>query len=405
LLKAGQNLLLNKRLWHLRQVRPLGARTWELEAIGASAAALGMTRQMIASQYGDEVFIQLRPDQYGYGHLLRDWVDTEHGPALDCQPATCLDLLAVHTLHPSGGDLKNEFSWSYSRAAKYRYCPRAYYYHYYAAWEGCQPAAPAPVQRAYLLKNLTDLPRWRGTLVHDSIRFALARLKAGQPVAESDLLKQLRTRAKADFDSSQSGRYRQQPNQLTGFQEHYYPAKLARSDWQAALAEAEDHLHTFMQSAFYTDLRRQSPVTFLHVEELRSFTMAGTKIWVQLDLARRVGDTIYLYDWKTGPVDPEEWRQQLGVYGLYFQHTWPQITGTRLSFQAIVYLLAENRLVEFELDEPMLQKVQETIVASIAQLKGLLLDAKANLADLQRFPMIDDLSVCRRCQFRELCRR
>lgn len=405
MLKAGQNLLLNKRLWHLRQVRPLGGRTWELEVIGASTAALGMTRQMTASQYGDDLFIQQRPEQYGRGHLQRDWVNTERGPALACQPATWLDLLAEHTRHPPAGDLKNEFSWSYSRAAKYRYCPRAYYYHYYAAWEGWQTTAPAPVQRTYLLKNLTDLPRWTGTLVHDSIRFAMARLKAGQPVAESDLLKQMRARAQADFDSSHSGRYRQQPNQLTGFQEHYYQTNLSQADWQAALAEAEHHLHTFMQSAFYADLRRQSPATFLHVEELRSFMLAGVKIWVQLDLARRVGDTIYLYDWKTGPLHLEEWRQQLGVYGLYFQRTWPQITATKIALQATIYLLAENRLIEFELDKPALQEVQAAIETSIAHLKGLLMDAEANLADPQHFPMLDDLSVCRRCQFKELCRR
>jgi hypothetical protein len=406
LLKAGQNLLLNNRLWHLRQIHSVGARTWELEAIGASTAALGMTRQMMAVQYGADLFIQQRQQgPYWHGHLQQDWVDTEHGPALNCQPTTWLDLLAVHTRHPPSSDLKNEFSWSYSRAAKYRQCPRAYYYHYYAAWEGWQPDAPEPVRRAYLLKNLTDLSRWVGTLVHDSLKFALARLKAGQPVTEGALLKRMRARAQADFDNSHSGRYRQQPNQLTGFQEHYYQINLAPSAWQAALAEAEQYLHTFMKSAFYADLRHQPVATFLHVEELRSFALAGTKLWVQLDLARRVGDTIFLYDWKTGPIDLEEWRQQLGVYGLYFQRTWPQIAAAKVSLQAVVYWLVEDRLIEFELDEQMLQEVQAAVESSMAQLQGLLLDARTNLAELRRFPMIDDLSVCQCCQFRELCER
>jgi hypothetical protein len=401
-LKAGQNLLLNKRLWHLRQVQPLKGRRWELEAVGVSEAALGLTRRMSAIQYGDELFIQQRQRDYGRCHLRQDWLETERGPALNCRPATWLDLLAVHTRHPATTDIKNEFSWSYSRAAKYRQCPRAYYYHYYAAWEGWQNDAPLPVQRAYLLKNLTDLPLWVGTLVHDSIKFALARLKAGHPLAEADLFKRMQTRAQADFEDSRSGRYRQKPNQLTGFQEHYYQTGLAAAEWLAGQAQAERCLRTFLNSALYRDLLRQSPSTFLAVEELQSFSLAGTKIWVQMDLARRVGDTIYIYDWKTGTVEAAELRQQLGIYGLYLSQARPPLSS---SLQAAVYLLGEDRLLTFDLDEPLLQETQAQVEASITHLRGLLLDPQANLAELRRFPMIDDLTVCRYCQFRELCGR
>lgn len=402
MLKAGQNLLLNKRLWHLRQVQPLKGRNWELEVVGVSEAALGLTRCMGATQYGDELFIQQRQRDYWRGHLRQDWLETERGPALNCRPATWLDLLAAHTRHPASIDtIKNEFSWSYSRAAKYRQCPRAYYYHYYAAWEGWQNDAPVPVQRAYLLKNLTDLPLWVGTLVHDSIKFALVRLKAGQPVAEADLLKQMQARAQADFEDSGSGRYQQKPNQLTGFQEHYYQTGLAAA-WPAAQAQAEHYLRTFLNSALYADLQQQPSSTFLAVEELQSFSLAGTKIWVQMDLARQAGDRIYVYDWKTGPVEEAEMRQQLGIYGLYLRQTRPQLN---LDLQAAVYLLAEDNLLTFDLDEPLLQEAQAQVEASIAHLRGLLLDPQTNLAELRRFPMIDNLTVCRHCQFRELCGR
>jgi hypothetical protein len=400
LLKAGQNILLNNRLWHLQQVEPAGGRTWQLKAMGASAATLGMTRSLTAVQYGDELFIELRPRQYARGHLQQDWRDTERGPAFNCQAATWLDLLAVHTRHPASGDLKNEFSWSYSRAAKYGQCPRAYYYHYYAAWEGWSQESPLPVQRVYLLKNLTDLSRWRGILVHDSIKFALARLKVGQPVAETDLMKQMHTRAQSDFENSASGRYQQQPRHLTGFQEHYYQTGLTQAAWQAVVAQAGQYLHTFLQSDLYADLCQQAAASFLNMEELQSFNLAGTKVWVQLDLARRVDSTIYVYDWKTGQVDLEEVRLQLGIYGLYVR----QATSAT-SLRALVYLLAENRLLEFDLDENVLAKTQAEVEASIAQLRKALFNAPANLADIGRFSMITDLNICRGCQFRELCGR
>ena len=405
-LQAGQSLLLHNRRWHLRQVNAVGSRHLELEAIGASAASLGLTRRLKAVQYGDELFIARgRQPGYWYGHLHRDWLDTDSGPVLNCTLATPLDLLAAHTRHPSERELKNEFSWSYSRAAKFRHCPRAYYYHYYAAWAGWRADAAEPVRRAYLLKNLTDLSRWVGDLVHQSIKFALTRLQAGDAITLTDLLKQMHRRARADFEESRRGRYRQQPNRFTGFQEHYYRLGLPGAAWQAAWGRAEQYLQTFLHSNLYAHLARQAPVTFLHIEELTSFTLAGVQVWLQPDLLRREEETLVLYDWKTGPVEETELRQQLAIYALYARQSWPELVGPERPIQGVVFDLADGRLLEFELAETDLSATRAQIEASVAQLQSLLLDPAANLAELRRFPMIDDLSRCRQCQFRELCGR
>jgi hypothetical protein len=400
-LKPGQSLLLNNRLWSLWRVQLLNEHALELEAIGASAAAQGMTRTLKAMQYGDELFIEQRQNNYWYANLQRDWVDGENGPTLHCQPATHLDLLNIYTGQPQPP--KNEFSWSYSRSVKYARCPRAYYYHYYAAWEGWQKEAPAPVKQAYLLKNLTNIPQWIGAIVHESIKYALARLKAGQPVANSDLIQQMRRRAQADFEGSQHGFYRQNPNQITGFQEHYYAANLPQAAWQEAWAKAEQCLQTFVNSPLYADLQDQPASTFLDVEELQSFTLANTKVWAQMDLARYDGHSIYIYDWKTGEVDRQTLWQQLGIYALYIRQTWPEWSAAPV--RGIVFDLNHNQVYDIRLDEATLQTTQATIEASIAQLQALLSDPQRNLAELRRFPMIDNLDICRGCQFRELCGR
>jgi len=381
-------------------VRQLEGRQLELEAISAAEASQGMTRQMRAYRYGHQLFIARRRAGYWQANLQQDWQETELGPTLTCHPVTLLELLDAHTQQPALGQLKNRFSWSYSRGAKYRGCPRAYYYHYYAAWEGWQPHAPEPVRRAYLLKNLTSIRQWVGTLVHEAIKFALSRLKAGQPVANDALLAQMRRRARTNFEDSQSGRYRQKPNEKTGFQEHYYGVSLADKLWANAWAEAEQYLRTFLDSALYAGLRRQPPHTFLDVETLQSFTVAGTKVWVQIDLARQVEGVIYLYDWKTGSLDESDLNYQMGIYGLYARQVW-----ATANIRAVVYLLKEERLLEFTLAPDTLETVQSRVEADTARLQALLVDPPANLAALRRFPMIDDLSVCRRCQFRELCGR
>ena len=402
-LSAGQSLMLNNRLWSLRQVRPLKGRNLELEAIGASDASQGMTRVLRAVQYGDDLFVAQRRGGYWRANLHTDWTDSNFGPLLQCQSATSLDLLDAHTRHPAAGKLKNSFSWSYSRAAKYQGCPRAYFYHYYAAWEGWQQNAPLPVRKVYLLKNLTDTPRWRGTLVHETLKFAMARLKAGHPVDEAGLLDQLHRRARVDIADSQNGRYRQSPNKLTGFQEHYYKTGQPQTDWQAAQSTAKRLLHTFVNSDLYANLRSQPAKTFLNVETLQSFTVAGVKVWVQMDLARYDGGAIYLYDWKTGTVDPAEMQRQLGIYGLYVRYAWPELASVPV--KGVVYALADDRLHRFNLDDTLLQATQKYVEASTTQLQNLLVDPQTNLAEIRRFPMIDDLSVCRNCQFRELCGR
>jgi hypothetical protein len=402
--KTGQNLLLNNRLWTIRQMHLRGARNLEFEVIGASQASRGMTRRIKAIRYGDELFIEQRRQGYWYGHLQQDWVEDERGPALSCKPATWLDLLEAHTRHPASGRLKNDFSWSYSRAAKYKACPRAYYYHYYAAWEGWQTEAPTPVKRAYLLKNLTNLSRWVGDLVHEAIKFALARLKAGQSITEASLIKQMHTRAQADFADSLSGRYQQKPNQLTGFQEHYYQTGLSKITWQTAWAKAEHYLRTFINSALYAHLQRQPAATFLEIETLQSFSLARTKVWLQMDLARQESNEIYIYDWKTSSINEDELQQQLGIYGLYIRQVWSQIAAST-PLRGIVYDLAQDRLLEIDLDQTTLQETQAMVEASINRLQALLFDSQANLAERSHFPMIDDLNVCRHCQFRELCGR
>ena len=44
-------------------------------------------------------------------------------------------------------ELKNEFSWSNSRDATFRECPRRYYFRYYGSWGGWSVSAASPGPR------------------------------------------------------------------------------------------------------------------------------------------------------------------------------------------------------------------------------------------------------------------
>ncbi|MGL4854636.1 MAG: PD-(D/E)XK nuclease family protein, partial [Lentisphaeria bacterium] len=65
---------------------------------------------------------------------------------------------------------KNEFSWSASRDRLFRSCPRAYYYNYYAYWNGWDYKADKETKTIYLLKKLQSTTLWAGSIVHDVIK-------------------------------------------------------------------------------------------------------------------------------------------------------------------------------------------------------------------------------------------
>ena len=184
---------------------------------------------------------------------------------------------------------------------------------------------------------------------------------------------------------------------------NFYQISLPDTVWKTAVSTAKQRLHTFLKSSLYAELCGQSPSSFLDVETLKSFTVADTKVWVQLDLARRHENEIVVYDWKTGQIDRVEVQRQLAIYGLYARQAW--LPGSMLPLRGIAFALAEDQLLEFDLSEAVLRAAQEDIEASLEQLKGLLVDQTSNLTELRRFPMIDDLSICSGCQFRVLCGR
>ena len=65
--------------------------------------------------------------------------------------------------------MKNEIAWSDSKVKTLRDCLYKYYLTYYKAWNGWLSSASSDKQRAYLLKNITNLPMFVGSVVHDII--------------------------------------------------------------------------------------------------------------------------------------------------------------------------------------------------------------------------------------------
>jgi hypothetical protein len=362
-----------------------------------------MMRRFTAVLIGPYLFIERHRGGYWQANLETAWGNHGSGPTVFCQPATALDLVDAHTRYPSVGDLPNRFSWSYSRDALYRHCPRAYYYHYYGSWNGWDHSSPAPVRRLYLLKNLTSIEQWIGTLVKDAIKSALIRLVDGRQVPPADLVGKMLQRARSDFENSRSDRFRSPPGKLTGFQEHYYQESVPLSTWTAAWERARQAFLTFLNSPLYAQFSQQPPDTLLEIRTLQSFELGEHTVWVQPDLIYRGPGSITIYDWKTDEPDTAEEERQMGIYGIFARRHWPGWSDLQLK-GATVYV-EKYGIKTYDLTTDRLAEAQTKAESSIHRLRNLLSDQAANLAQKDRFPMIDDLAVCRRCRFREACNR
>jgi hypothetical protein len=309
--------------------------------------------------------------------------------------------------------LKNEFTWSASRARTYGYCGRQYWWNYYGSWGGWGRDAPREARDAYMLKNLANRWTWPGTMVHDTIEGILKGMQrdAGQGALgfaaeiDTDSIVDAATQTMRDqWVESKEEHYRARPKKRFGLIEHEYDVKLPRSDWQLANQKVRDGLRAFLGSELFARIQASDPSTWLPIEMLDKFDFEGTGVWAVLDFGWRLPDgKVEIYDWKTGEVKPEANMLQLGCYALYVGQKYdapPESVKTHL-----VYLGATMQEMGFQVTEKDLTATRGEMRASIASMRTRLMDKEENVAVREDFAMTDDLGKCALCAFRRLCGR
>jgi hypothetical protein len=314
-------------------------------------------------------------------------------------------------------DLQNNFTWSVSRNATFEACPRQYWWNYYGSWGGWSRDADPEARRAYMLKNLSNRWAWVGTAVHEAIEAILKRLQRRQGHGVLDFegrrdegirreveLERLTERMRRDWVSSREGRYREQPKRAFGLVEHEYQEAVPREEWAAMNDRGRAALDAFLTSSLFEEIRDSDPSRWLPIEQLDSFEVEATPVWVVLDFARRLADdTLHIYDWKTGRMDPEANRPQLGCYTMYVGARHGAAPAQVVNH--LVYLNETLTDVAFTLDEADLEATRAFLHDSMARMRAKLVDPAVNAARREDFPLTDDLERCATCSFRRLCGR
>ena len=297
--------------------------------------------------------------------------------------------------------LKNTFSWSVSRDAVFRECPRKYYFNYYGYWDGWQRGAPQRTREIYVLKQLKNRSTWVGQVVHDCIARSLQNLSRGVPVLGLDeILSITRNLMRRDYRDSKSGRYRQNPKQYCGLFEHEYDIPVTDEEWKAAADAAAGYLKTFYDSEHFAAFQKAEPTSFLEIERFSSIYVDTSEIRIKLDCATRESAGIVVWDWKTGKKEADPGLSlQMGCYALYARDRYRVSLDSVITRRFDLYrgVIHEHRLTEASLDE-----ILSYVRGSIADMTALA-DAD-NKTEEERFSKVERREVCRHCSFLKVCR-
>jgi len=299
-------------------------------------------------------------------------------------------------------ELKNEFSWSSSRDAAFRECPRRYFFRYYGSWGGWSVGAEPRTRKLYVLKQLRTRQMWAGAAVHERIKEGLRDIRRGaEPMPAEDAVEAALSAMRTEYLASRRRDYWLDPKSC-GLFEHEYGLAVPAAAWKETAEHVARCLRAFYASDLYARIRAMPPDAWLDVEEFSSFELDGMKVHVVLDFSCREGESVEIWDWKTGRAGGARNDRQLACYGLYAVERWG-VAPERV--RAAELNLASGKVRERRFGDADLDSVRDHIRASACQMRSLLDDPEPNSTREERFPFAESDRACRYCNFRSACPR
>lgn len=296
-------------------------------------------------------------------------------------------------------DFKNEFSWSKSRDNIFKKCKRKYFFNHYGFWNGWAANEDDRVKRIYYLKKLSAKELWLGSLVHEVVEFTLRRFRAGSPISLNHALSIMRKRFDNDFEISKLKEYTGFKSSAHRFFEDEYNIEISDEKRRELFEKGQLCIRNFFNSDTFMDIRQGKIEDWITLEDFLSFNFEGTRIFLKIDFAMRVGDKIILFDWKTGAERRADFDLQLSLYALYMSEKF-NIPATKI--ETHIFNLAINKVDSFKIDEEKLKTMRKYIHDSILEMKNLLRDTSRNEATEEDFEKNKGF-WCNRCNFRKVC--
>ena len=283
-------------------------------------------------------------------------------------------------------------------------CRRAYYYQYYGSWEGWYDDAPPDTRKLYLLKNLTTLPMWAGSIVHETIAGSLMEFaRTGTAITVGQLQARARNCLRGGWVDAVTKKWVRKPK-LTNLQELYYGngKTLPKEQTEDCRNRVYGCLQAFAESPLLREIQTVPSMDWKPIDKLDSFQVEDVKVWCAIDFSYTAPDgTLRILDWKTGKEKVKTIQTQLACYALFACERW-FATLDKLRIAGV--FLGENaRVSTYPIAPELLIDTKEVILRDTVEMRKPLTDVTANVAREEDFACCEDEWVCQRCSFREAC--
>jgi len=303
--------------------------------------------------------------------------------------------------------LKSELTWSFSRSRLFSECRRAYFYHYYASWGGWEANASQFCRKAYILKNVRNIDAWIGDIVHQSIKWILESkvgddttlFKESKDIPYEEAIKTAKNMLTRTWEQSRSEQWKVNIKRNLNLFEHYYNQEPTRDQLKIKLEKVTKSIRNLYNSGLLDKISKLGVDNFLSIDELDSFDFEGTKTFAIPDFALRDGNQCLLYDWKTGKRNEKD-IAQLSCYMLYAMNKWQMPEN---EIKIVPVYLAQDEFLPSAVEAIVSEEIKSYIRQSIKEMKSILVDIKANKAEISNCPKTNELWRCQKCKFQEIC--
>ncbi|MDP6962649.1 MAG: PD-(D/E)XK nuclease family protein [Planctomycetota bacterium] len=294
---------------------------------------------------------------------------------------------------------KNELSWSASRAKEFERCKREYYYSRYASWGWWTEKPPAEKYETMVHKRLTSLAALAGTCVHDAIEHWLRLKREGVDMKFEDLLNETVDGFRAGWRQSSTDAWKSQPNKSVHLDDHHYGVEISKDRTDKVKVLFEQSIRFFLESADCKPAREAHPDGWRSLESMDTYLFLGTKIYAVPDFAYLEGETLHIWDWKTGKPREDD-ITQLHTYALYACEKWSADPESIVLHAAY---LNEGRVDSIPVNLEKLSDVQDYMSISLREMMDVHYDPDEDPVIMDNWPKVKDESKCRWCRFRGIC--
>ena len=299
-------------------------------------------------------------------------------------------------------EIRNDFTWSFSRQQTFDSCLRRYYFRYYLFWEGWRRDASEAQQKSYFFSKMQSLPMLIGSGVHQTIEELLRSHQAGNPIA--DPVARLRQHLNDSWLASKQERWRQDgAKRCPPLFEHYYQIATPKQELERLRQMAIAAIDNFVGSDLYQRILAATPKQWLAIEELSVLRLRSVSAFVAPDFAFRDGNEVWVLDWKTG-LPRDDLELQLLMYALFAHRQWQIPIDEIRAFDVFLGQTQQGvELREVIVDQERLSAAEDQVEAGAQAMIALLDDPAENAASMTNFPPTDEPRRCTYCFFQEIC--